>query len=79
MKFYRIDWPAPEQAQVWTDWSTSWDEAHRIGRARSDYYSVTQVEVPDKKAELLAFLKTHIKRAPAEVVVGLGDGFSRSI
>jgi hypothetical protein len=79
VKFYRIDWPSPGQAEVRTDWSTSWDEAHRLGRRRSDYYSVTQVEVPEKKAELLAFLKNHIRRRPAEMLVQASDGLSSSI
>ena len=63
MKFYRIDWPVSGLAEACTDWSTSWDEAHKIGRAHSDYYKVTLVELPDRKAQMLGFLRDNIRRA----------------
>jgi hypothetical protein len=62
LKFYRIDWPATRQAETCTDWSTSWTEAHKIGRAHSEYYKVTLVDLPDKKGEMLSFLKQNIRR-----------------
>jgi hypothetical protein len=62
VKFYRIDWPAAGQAETCTEWSTSWNEAHKIGRAHSDYYKVTLVDLPDKKGEMLSFLKQNIRR-----------------
>jgi hypothetical protein len=68
LKFYRIDWPAAEHAETCTDWSTSWDEAHKIGRARSDYYKVTQIELPDRKGEMLNFLKANIRGGSARHV-----------
>ena len=83
MKFYRIDWPVPGRTEPCTDWSTSWDEAHRIGRAHSDYYKVSLVELPERKGEMLAFLRQNIGRrsidpanAPQAAVRGAGDSAS---
>jgi hypothetical protein len=67
VRFYRIDWPVSGQADDCSDWSTSWDQAHRIGRAQSDYYKVSVVELPEKKAEMLAFLREHIRRQPRSI------------
>ena len=63
MRFYRIEWPVYESG-LYCDWATSWDEAHRLGRARSDYYRVILIELPERKASMLAFLKENVRRPP---------------
>jgi hypothetical protein len=71
LKFYRIDWPEAASAETCTDWSTSWDEAHKIGRAHSDYYKVILVELPERKSEMLSFLRKNIRRQPYRDAEGL--------
>jgi len=75
VKFYRIDWPAPDRGESCTDWSTSWNEAHKIGRSHSDYYKVTLVELPERKGEMLNFLRENVKTPQDQAARNRMDSF----